>query len=430
MELEFPDKIAEKVFEQWETFSSTPGCQPAQRPPQPLLTTLLKTCFFASLMREEGRVIQFDLALCSRSHLGDAANRFSQFTKIFNLIRFEKLPEDELSVHELVKLAPACDPAKTILLVEHENKKDRLKLWGVVDVDWRSGTSFGLDELRIRVSGPGEMRITLHGREFCIYKEGRIIEPERGLINSGPIYSFFKGTSLHLCHEVKTATRQSADSEAIHERDYRAIAYFFVLQKVIEGIQLLKHGGCILIVTEGKTVQSFENLNIKYPCQDETVWNCLRGKLILHDQFYRGSESATTADSNVNELVSLQSQRDDVEGGLRDALAAVVRFTAVDGAVLITRKFELLGFGAVVKVPQAAMYQVFRCKDRQGTQREAIKIEDYGTRHRSAFEFCHSCGENAAAIVASQDGGVKIVKRVGDDVCFWENISFDLSHEV
>jgi hypothetical protein len=430
MELEFPVQIAEKVFKQWETFCLMPDYQPAARPPQPVLETLLSTCFFASLNREEGRTIEFELALCSQSHLGDAANRFSQFTKIFNLIRLEKSPDDELSVHELVKLAPACDPDKTILLVENEKEKNRLKLWGVADVNWQSGTSFRLNELRIRVVGPGEMRITLHDRELCSYKNGHIIEPERVLINTGPIYSFFKEISLRLCREVKAATGQGEDEEQINERDYRAISYFFALQKAIEGIQQLKHGGCILIVPEGSTIQFFENLNVKYRCRDETVWNCLRGQGILHDKFYRASELARGGECNAEELVSLQSERNDVEHGLRDALAAVVRFTAVDGAVLLTRKFELLGFGAVVKLSQTATYQVFRCKDRQGTKREAIKIEDYGTRHRSAFEFCRGYGENSVAIVVSQDGGVKIVRRVGDHVYFWENMTFDLSNEM
>jgi hypothetical protein len=428
--MEFPKSIAERVFELWERFSLVPNYQPVPRPPLSVLTALMNTCFFASLKREEGRTVQFELALCSQSQLGDAAYRFSQFTKIFNLIRFDESKPRKLSEHELVRLAPACDPDKTILLATYENENDGLSLWGVVDVDWRSGTSIRLDALRIRVSSPGEMTITLHGRELCTYKDGHVREPVRGLVNEGPIYGFFKEASLNLCREVKTGAKLPADTEPIHERDYRAMAFFFVLQKVIEEIQRLKHGGCILFVLEGKTVQNFENLNIKYPCRDETVWNCLRGKGILQDRFHNASDSARGSNSDAEELVSLQNQRYDVKGGLRDALAAIVRFTAVDGAVLMNRKFELLGFGAVVKLSQRAEgYQIYRCLDRQGKQCEPITIEDYGTRHRSAFEFCYSC-KDSVAIVVSQDGGIKIVTRVGDNVYFWENISFDLSNEI
>ena len=421
MDREYPINLAARILEQWDTFSQEPGHHPAGRPPQPVLSALLENCFFASLKGEEGRPTQFDLALCSPEHLGNAATRFSQFTKIFNLIRFDQ-PRD-FSAHELVRLAPACNPDKTLLLADYKN--EQLKLWGVVDVDWQSGTSIRLNELRIRVSAPGEMKITLHHREFCHYKDGGVIEPERGLINTGPIYDFFKQISLQLCRDVKAATGQPIE-DAIHERDYRAMAYLFTLQRTIEEIQLLKHGGCILVVPEGSTAQSFTNLDIKYVCRDQTVWNCLLGKWILHDRFHTANESHCDRE----ELTSLQLQRNDTESGLRDALSALVRFTAVDGAVLMTRKFELLGFGAVVKLRQSDRYQVVRYKDRRATQPQAINIEDYGTRHRSAFEFCYRSGENAVAIVVSQDGGVKIVRRVRDDVCFWENITFDLTNEI
>jgi len=418
MDREYPTQLGERVFQQWKTFATGTEYKPIERPPQSVLSALLENCFFASLKGEEGRQTQFDLALCSPAHLGDAANRFSQFTKIFNLIRFDQ--PREFSAHELVRLAPACNPDKTLLLADYKN--EQLKLWGVVDVDWQSGTSSHLNELRIRVSAPGEMKITLHHREFCHYKDGGVMEPERGLINTGPIYDFFKHTSLQLCRDVNAETGRPVE-DAIHERDYRAMAYLSTLQRTIEEIQLLKHGGCLLIVPEGKTAKSFANLDIKYVCRDRMVWNCLLGKWILHDSLHATSRSHAAA------LTSLQFQLNDTESGLRDALSALARFTAVDGAVLMTRKFELLGFGAVVKLPQSDPYHVLRYKDRRATQPQAINIEDYGTRHRSAFEFCYRGGEDAVAIVVSQDGGVKIVRRVRDDVCFWENVSFNLTDE-
>jgi hypothetical protein len=159
------------------------------------------------------------------------------------------------------------------------------------------------------------------------------------------------------------------------------------------------------------------------------VWNCLRGKLILHDRFFAALEESRAGKCNAEEVESLQSQRQDVENGLRDSLDVLARLTAVDGAVVMTRKFELLGFGAVIQLPQAAEYKVSRCEDRGATELREIEIESYGTRHRSAFEFCYRCNPSVA-IVVSQDGGVKMVRRVGDSVYFWKNLPFDLSAEI
>jgi len=63
------------------------------------------------------------------------------------------------------------------------------------------------------------------------------------------------------------------------------------------------------------------------------------------------------------------------------------------------------------------------------TTRNLVAIESYGTRHRSAFEFCFR-NQPSVAIVVSQDGGIKTVTRVGKHIYFWENIFFDASTEI
>jgi hypothetical protein len=405
MSFEFPKAIADLVYSEWTDGSLAPGYRPTQLPPQSVLTELMNTCFFASLKREEERITQFDLALCSPSELPEAAFGFSKYTKVFTLIRFDE--PRKLTVNELVRLAPACDPEKTVILAEYNDQTGELFLWGVVDVGWRpSVIAMRLVELRVRVFGPGEIKLTLHGRVLCTFKDGRLSFPERGLINSGCIFDFFKESSLLLSREIKAATGQREDDTVLSERDNRSTGYLFVLQEIIERMQQIQHGGCILIVPETTTFESMSHMNIKYRCHDDTVWNYLCGRSILHDQF----------------------QREDVESGLRDALDALVRLTAVDGAVLMTRKFELLGFGAVVQLPQAANYRLFRCHDRHGAQATEIGVESFGTRHRSAFEFCYR-SDPSVAIVASQDGDIKVVTRVGEHIFFWENTLFDYSAE-
>jgi hypothetical protein len=179
-------------------------------------------------------------------------------------------------------------------------------------------------------------------------------------------------------------------------------------------------------VPENKTGMG---VNVKYQCQDKTIWTCLRGKLILHDKYFAALESKPSGQRDAENVTSLQDQRTDVENGLREALETLVRFTAVDGAVLINRKFELLGFGAVVHTKKTAQYKVFRCEDRQALRVREIDIENYGTRHRSAFEFCFR-NRPSVAVVVSQDGGIKTVIRIGKHIYFWENSLFDMSAEI
>ena len=167
---------------------------------------------------------------------------------------------------------------------------------------------------------------------------------------------------------------------------------------------------------------------MKYRCDDRTIWTCLKGKLILYHQYYN-TDTSTPAQHEAETATSLQSEMQDVENGLRDAIDMVARLTAVDGAVIINRKLGLIGFGAVVRLGQTAPYRVFRCEDRRATKKKKIAIEHYGTRHRSAFEFCFR-NQPSVAIVVSQDGGIKTVTRAGKHVYFWENVFFDASTEI
>jgi hypothetical protein len=420
MKFDFPIKIAKEIYARWEEYARYwPNYKPTRRPPLSVLAEILNTCFFASLKQEEGRSTQFNLVLCKPDKLSNPAFRYSKYTKIFNLMRFES--PRVFSASELVRLAPACEPEKTLILVSQAENKSGLYLWGIVDVGKEPCTSH---ELQVRVFGPGELKITLHNRTFCNYKNGEVLLPERTLVNSGHIHKFFKPTSLNLAHEVIVATGQETTNQ-IHERDFRAMTYLFTLQKIAEKIHDLKHGGCILIVPEKRKPL---HTDVKYRCDDRTIWTCLKGNLILHDQYY-GTDSATPAQHDAERATGLQSEMQDVENGLRDAIDTVARLTAVDGAVIINRKLGLIGFGAVVRLGQTAPYRVFRCEDRRAAKKKKIAIEDYGTRHRSAFEFCFR-NQPSVAIVVSQDGGTKTVTRVGKHVYFWENVFFDTSTEI
>jgi Probable sensor domain DACNV len=205
---DFPPALANLIVENWNTSPTLPGYLPGPCSSESVLVALLNACFFASLKREEGRSIQFDLALCCPSDLPEAAFRYSRFTRLFNLIRFSE--PRRLSVQELVRLAPACNPEKTILLAGCDANSRELDLLGIVDLGSQPCVSHAsLTGLRIRVFGPGDMRVMLHGDILCAYDAGVISYPERSLITSGCIYDFFRETSQALCRDVMTETNST-----------------------------------------------------------------------------------------------------------------------------------------------------------------------------------------------------------------------------
>jgi hypothetical protein len=84
----------------------------------------------------------------------------------------------------------------------------------------------------------------------------------------------------------------------------------------------------------------------------------------------------------------------------------VAGLTAVDGATIITDRYELLGFGAKIARRRgfAQVEQVMVTEPVKGATSAVVHPEELGgTRHLSAAQFVHD-QRDAAALVASQDG--------------------------
>ncbi|CAN5279237.1 hypothetical protein BH09MYX1_BH09MYX1_02970 [soil metagenome] len=63
-----------------------------------------------------------------------------------------------------------------------------------------------------------------------------------------------------------------------------------------------------------------------------------------------------------------------------------------------------------------------RALDVEGSNLVGERTDGVGTRHRSAYRFCNAYPD-ALAIVVSQDGVVRFVKKKDDQVTYWEHAS-------
>src|SRR5262249_32976695 len=92
--------------------------------------------------------------------------------------------------------------------------------------------------------------------------------------------------------------------------------------------------------------------------------------------------------------------------------------TAVDGAVVLTDTFRIIGFGAEVTATFSGTDKVYVAQNADGTESREENFSEYGTRHRSAFRFVGSM-ESAVGFVMSQDGGIKALRQVGPRLLMW-----------
>ncbi len=95
---------------------------------------------------------------------------------------------------------------------------------------------------------------------------------------------------------------------------------------------------------------------------------------------------------------------------LLEAIEVLGGFTAVDGATIINRRFELLGFGAKVtrRADGTAAEEILLSEPVVGSSPTRLHpAKNGGTRHLAAAQFVHD-QPDALALVASQDGNFTV----------------------
>ncbi len=106
------------------------------------------------------------------------------------------------------------------------------------------------------------------------------------------------------------------------------------------------------------------------------------------------------------DLADLARAVDDDPGGLIRTVEAVAGLTAVDGAVVLTDQYEVLGFGAKItrRKGRPLVEQVIVTEPIEGGVATLVSPDKLGgTRHLSAAQFVND-QQDCAALVASQDG--------------------------
>jgi len=119
--------------------------------------------------------------------------------------------------------------------------------------------------------------------------------------------------------------------------------------------------------------------------------------------------------SVLSTLVAEERRRHDShewQEDVRRAVDALAGLTAVDGATLMTDRYELVAFGAKImrRRDQASVERVLLTEPVEGAA--SVVVNPYqlgGTRHFSAAQFVHD-QQDTTALVASQDGRFTIFK--------------------
>jgi hypothetical protein len=193
-----------------------------------------------------------------------------------------------------------------------------------------------------------------------------------------------------------------------------------MLRRTIQLMLGSRHGGLLLAVDAPPDAPpgSLAGLNVKYRFDRSEPPR--RYRTLLFRLLDRLAASTTNPEVDWPDFARDTSpELAKLEQSIFEISRLLAGLAAIDGAVVLDKRWAVIGFGAEVSSEIPSPSHVWRALDLEGTKLEATAVEDVGTRHRAAYRFVRQ-HPNGMAIVVSADGSVSFVANRRGQVVWWE----------
>jgi hypothetical protein len=341
------------------------------------------------------------------------------------------------NIGELRRLAPVADPRQVIIAVEAvgDEYRKRLQIYGLIDVGmalWEMarhqricGTA-SPEALMVVSSRPGELSICRGDRPAIRLRGGQVVRPLRSVLYQGPVAEFFVGATDALIEEaIQRSGLPSSRVRRDEPDDGRDFAHLEFIELVLLHTAERHHGGALLFVPDEVADDDpllLENVSLKYRLPStrprDALLEAMAVRLERNDLHERLHEQSRVSREQFEELEGLDWNHREYEDSAQDAARFIASLTAVDGAVILTDKLRIVGFGAEVRGSDCDTDTIYHATNEEGTAVTDAPFTSYGTRHRSAFRFVEDM-DPAVAFILSQDGGIKAATLVEGKVVMW-----------
>jgi len=424
----YPRDLASFVRDRWQTGSTK---EYDALPDLTVLEHLVSVCYQASLLQEEGRPVRFRIILLAPGRFppdhGPPAG-------LHRLLFRDKLA---FTARELRKLSPSVDFYSSLIGLWHDGKGG-ISIWGILHSGprWAQSIHGGgkgyqplPDSLVINVTNPGRITVNNGSTEIATLNSGKIVSPSTAVYDSMWIRSEF-GSIV----EEELALHREARKYA--KRPWAAIGpeFFGTVKKqafmrIIGRIRSFRHGGTLIsIPDELKEEFLSENpyIKLKYRFIDEEPRRRFRTLIVKIAnelaELYGSVENPERTAGWTEYLTSKNQTLSRLDESLFEWAHLVAGMTQVDGAVVITHRLELIGFGAEISGKLGRVDSIAQTLDPDGIEIRKEQADTVGTRHHSAYSLCKAL-HDVLAVVVSQDGVAQLVKWNNGVVTVWEQLS-------
>lgn len=438
MKHSYPEQLVEVLIEHWDSTQSpfffwgdVHDSRAEPLPNQETIEELISTCYQASLLKDEGRQVRFRLIL------SDPDRFIPSEGPPLGLHRIQLTNPRPFNEHELRRLSPAMDFYRT-LIGAGEMGKGRLLLWGFLNSGprWiqtiqggRLKPQFLPGALVVRVTGPGRVSVCKGLITIATLAGGRVVRPSMDVLDSSWLPKCFSDTRSEFASLYNSQRERMQKPWAILDYYFVKLMAQQVVRRVISIMRNINHGGTLIIIPHELTPE-FDSENryiaIKYRFAEEEPRRRLRTLILglmyaLAEEYGRRGGASKTVGWN-----EYSASKDEtvlrLDEGMFEMAHLIAHLSAADGAVVMNKRFELLGFGGEILGKLDEVKTVAKALDAEGDYTERVSTEGVGTRHRSAYRLCNEL-HDAIAIVVSQDGTVRFIKWKDGIVTYWDQVA-------
>ena len=351
---QYPPDLARYVREHW----------PAGRKlwlSDELLCEALSVAYHASMTSEEARPTRFRLLLTPPEALPEAGSPNEGVLRL----RFDR--PRALTPDELRQLGPAA-PFETSLIGVHA-VEDKLRIWGLAHSGpaWLAPTWGGRNVVPnwtydpiVHATGPGVVAVRCAGKLVGALEQGRLVDAMMDVFESEWLPAMF----THVREEVQrehAAAQARAPSPTAVESTLIARVGQQMVRRVIQLVLGARHGGLILVAeaAPGAPIKALPGLGLKYRFDESEPARRYRTLLFrLLDGLAAGTTNPTVDWADFVHDTSPELEK--LEQAIFEMSRVVAGLAAIDGAVVLDKRFVLLGFGAEVSSEIPAPPRVWR----------------------------------------------------------------------
>lgn len=396
------------------------------------LTALFRAMYAASMATEEGQEITFELTWINPDNPDPdppqriVADRWSSFPFT------SRIP---LTTRALVKAAKATDP-RTSSFAVYTSAEEPLFVWGLVDQGNRpyEFMRYDYDEGQDRPGlfqasaiGVGHLKVSIGYEPIAELRIDHLSTGGLDPFKTGPIFEALKPGLKDHVRRVKAAISTEVYKDRSHWDATLGSQWIETLSRVLLRIQDMRHGGAVLITPD----TSGNGLDVKYELSYHRLPVALKRSGITKIEETHASDLISEALDADEDLIDTahyldetiaRAERENIESEIDGILWFIACLSRVDGLVLMDSDLSVEGFGTVIAVEDTPK-AVLAAQDDQGDPSRLLPLsyDTFGTRHRSMMRYCNSYPASIGFVI-SQDGDVRAMTKVGDNLVVWDNV--------